>query len=61
VDSLQRQLKSSQAEVREISVELESLRDRSVDDDGQRESARREAQQVPLLPKVTSICYYKYL
>ena len=35
-----------QAEFREVSLQLEALRDRSLEDDELRESARREAQQL---------------
>jgi hypothetical protein len=43
---LQRQLKSIQSEYREMSLQLEAFRDRSVDEDDQRESVRRESQQL---------------
>jgi hypothetical protein len=43
---LQRQLKSVQSEYREVSLQLDAHRDRSVEEDEQRESARREAQQL---------------
>jgi len=38
VDSLQRQLKSVQSEYREVSLQLDAHRDRSVEEDEQRES-----------------------
>ncbi len=43
---MQRQLKSIQSEYREMSLQLEAFRDRSVDEDDQRESVRRESQQL---------------
>ena len=46
VDSLQRQMKSVQSEYREMSLQLEAFRDRSVDEDEQREFVRRESQQL---------------
>ena len=39
-------MKSIQSEYREMSLQLEAFRDRSVDEDDQRESVRRESQQL---------------
>ena len=46
VDSLQRQLKSVQSDYREVTLQLDALRDRSVEEDEQRECTRRESQQL---------------
>ena len=43
---MQRQLKSFQSEYRELELQLETIRDRSLEDDELRESSRRESQQL---------------